>query len=290
MSAGGSFPSAFKLCRKEIDVMFPRSVRPIWVIALALATLPMAGPQPAAMAESDDLIEIGAPPVPAPLDTDTAAGLDNVVWMVPKGTQIARAPVFAPSSTFRAPGEGVDPPEGAHVVQNACGKESPADSDKIDVMGCWKIYRLDLEDDSAADYFPVTFKVQGTGRGDHGFVRVKGRNGSNTGHNVDWDPGADQSISSTREVGVQVTAGPVSVSNSFTSLKGRIHPYAGESVFHSSWMSPDSRHISRPGAAVQSAGINIWSVPQGGYPSFTWGGDAPNANNWEVWYESKWDW
>ena len=108
-------------------------------------------------------------------------------------------------------------------------------------------------------------------RGENRIVRVKGRNYQDVARNIDWDPGEDRPIGEP----VDLTFGVPPVTATMKAFPGTVHPYAGDHIFHSSWVSRD-QYGDAPRSTRQTAGVNKWKVERGGF--------LLENGNWEFWY------
>lgn len=95
-----------------------------------------------------------------------------------------------------------------------------------------------------------------------------------------WAPGADASYGDPKQVSVGISfgysqpgggwGGSASVSQTFQVFPGKIHPFAGNQLFHSSWVANGKG--AKAGETIESAGVNVWKVPNGQKPvDFTGG-------------------
>jgi hypothetical protein len=212
-----------------------------------------------------------AVPVAAP-DPDAAAGLDNLVWDPAPGTRLMTS-VPLPKRPVHF-GAQEAPGEGARVVSSYCPAQDDADKRVAQVQGCFRIWADGSDSDPDANYYYEDFQIRATGRGTTRLARVKGRSQQDLAQNIHNDPGSD------REVGeptpIEVGIGPVSVT--FTAYPGLIHPFAGNRVFHSSWVSKDRSGDSRR-ATRESAGVNQWRVPRNQF--------VMEAGSWQIWYHPE---
>ncbi len=256
----------------------PRRRRSILVVLVSSILVTTAvGPSGVATAEA-----------PSSADPDAAIGLDDLDWVPPVGSVMASggARQTVPLSASRLSGKEGRTMGNAEVKDSVepkysyCIDERPEVKDNVDARGCWEVARLGGgENDPNYDYYFHKFAVNGMALEGNRLHRVKGRNESGNGESVRWSPGADASYGDPTDVtvGVSIGYGGVSgsVSQTFRMYPGRLHPYAaGRSVFHSSWIANGSG--AKPNVTIESAGVNVWKVPQGQR--------IEEGANWFIWY------
>jgi hypothetical protein len=213
-------------------------------------------------------------------DPDAAAGLDNLDWAPAAGTLLTGG-----AGSGRPIAEaGVDVPKGSRTQASPDGRESthrvhnycpPQQSGRAYVTGrgCFDVFVDDAETDPSASYYYEEFYV--SGRAEHaGVTRVKGRNAQDMAENVKWDPGEDRPIGDA----VDVTVAVAPITATFKAHPGLIHPYIGQHIFHSSWVSRANRGDPPPSTRF-SAGVNLWKVKPGDFVTET--------GRWEVWFYPK---
>lgn len=222
-------------------------------------------------------------------DPDAAVGLDDSDWVPPVGSVMASggARQIVPLSASRPGGRERRTMGNAEIKDSVepqysyCTDERPEVKDNIDARGCWFVGKLGGgENDGFSDYYFHEFSVNGVARRGTTLHRVKGRNESANGENVRWSPGSDANYGDPTDVTVGVSIGyggaSGSVTRSFRMYPGRLHPYAaGRSVFHSSWIANNSG--AKPGVTIESAGINVWKIPQGQ--------QLKEDANWFIWFK-----
>ncbi len=162
--------------------------------------------------------------------------------------------------------------EGASLLHTYCPPQTDGRA-YFEGRGCFRVYADDTERDPSAAYYLETFQI-GVRASHAGLVRVKGRNAQDMGENVEWDPADDRPVGD--PVDVSFSVGPVS--GTFRAFPGLVHPFAGQHVYHSSWIAQDG-HGDAPPVSRHSGGVNKWKVPGGGFITET--------GNWTVWYHPK---
>ncbi|MGH9036116.1 MAG: hypothetical protein ACRD0O_10155 [Acidimicrobiia bacterium] len=257
----------------------PRRRRSI-LVGLVSSILVIAGAGPSGVATAE---------APSSPDPDAAVGLDDLDWVPPVGSVMASggAREMVPLSASRPSGKEGRTMGNAEVKDSVepqysyCIDERAEVKDNFDARGCWFVGKLGGgENDGFNDYYFHEFSVNGVARRGTTLHRVKGRNESTNGENVRWSPGSDANYGDPTDVSVGVSIGyggvSGSVSRSFRMYPGRLHPYAaGRSVFHSSWIANNSG--AKPGVTIESAGINVWKIPQGQ--------QLKEDANWFIWFK-----
>jgi len=215
-----------------------------------------------------------------------AAGLDDLDWVPPVGSVMSSGGEreIVPLGRSSAKGFSATQSSGAtgavEPQYSYCTREKPEDTEKVDAVGCWWVSRFGGgENDPSSDYYFHEFLVNGEARQGRRVHRVKGRNSSGNGESVRWSPGTESNFGEATDVTIGVSIGyggaTGGVSRTFRMHPGRLHPYAaGRSVYHSSWIANGSG--AKAGIPIESAGVNVWKIPQGQ-------GLSEDAN-WFVWH------
>lgn len=194
-----------------------------------------------------------------PRDSTTAGGR----WIPPPGSvRLATLPSGLPSVPVDTVGpftaqmseEGFGWRGRTTHLFSYCVYPSENDAKKADFKGCFGARRFDDEtDQDGKGYVGEGFSVFAIGKDGYRLHRVKGRAEQPAGEAVDWSPGADAEHGNAATVSVSAGWGGFGLSSSWNVYPGRIHPWSGRSVFHSSWLtegSPSKRSIEAVGAAV----------------------------------------
>jgi hypothetical protein len=211
-------------------------------------------------------------PVDGPVpDPDAAAGLDNFNWNPAPGTiRLQGVPDGRPVVPLADTARPESASDGDWVrVSDYCPHQA-ADRDLLDIRGCFTIFNDRSEVDPDHNVYKERFLVGTKPKRDTRLVRVKGRSFQRDARNVYWDPSRD------RDVGepTQITVGVSPITVTFSVSHGLVHPYAGERIFHSSWVSSDGYGQAR--VTQESGGVSEWRVPTGAMMF--------QEGNWEVWY------
>ncbi|MGH8973852.1 MAG: hypothetical protein ACRD0C_11700, partial [Acidimicrobiia bacterium] len=131
------------------------------------------------------------------------------------------------------------------------------DGEYADVKACFKARRFDNERDAQGrQYVGEGFKVFASGKDGWRLDRVKGRAEQPSGDAVDWAPTADEEHGNPATVTVSAGWNGSGLSSSWNLYPGRVHPWVGNQVFHSSWVNQAGGAPS--GRAVASVGAAVW--------------------------------
>jgi hypothetical protein len=223
--------------------------------------------------------------LPASLDPDAARGLDDPSWIPPPGSirvatlpsGLGALPVSAPGvfSAQEASGDAFAWRGHTTLFFGYCVMPPSSDRKYLDLKGCFKVRRLDDERDLAGhQYFGEGFDVFADGKNGWHLDRVKGRAEQPEGDAVDWAPGADAPHGTPAQVTVNAGWNGSGLSASWMVYPGRIHPWVGGRVFHSSWISQSGG--ASPGTSIQAVGATIWQFASNG----TAHGDTGMAETW----------
>ncbi len=139
---------------------------------------------------------------------------------------------------------------------------SENDAKKADLKGCFGARRFDDETDQDGNgYVGEGFSVFAIGKDGHRLHRVKGRAEQPAGEAIDWSPGADAEHGNPATVSVSAGWNGFGLSSSWNVYPGRIHPWSGRSVFHSSWLTEAGG--ARAGESIQALGAAVWQFGPG---------------------------
>lgn len=210
-----------------------------------------------------------ASPLDSPLpatDPDAAQGFDDHQWTPRSGSvRVATLPSGLGSVPVNVPHEfsaraADDDFEWQGQTTNLfvyCVRPSDQDARYAYLKACFKARRFDQEADTAGrQYVGEGFKVFASGRDGWRLDRVKGRAEQPSAKAVDWAPTADEEHGNAATVTVSAGWNGSGMSSSWNLYPGRMHPWVGEQVFHSSWVNQADGAPS--GRAVASVGATVW--------------------------------
>ncbi|MGH8998992.1 MAG: hypothetical protein ACRDY7_06325 [Acidimicrobiia bacterium] len=213
----------------------------------------------------------GATELPGPLpasDPDAARGFDDANWAPKPGSvrvvtlpsNLASVPLDMP------PGFSAQAADGDFHWQGRttnlfvyCVRPAERDRKKVDLKACFKARRFDEErDEQGHEYVGEGFKVFASGKDGWRLDRVKGRAEQPSGRAVDWGPSADEEHGNPSTVTVSAGWNGFGMSASWNLYPGRMHPWVGSRLFHSSWINQADGAPS--GYSVASVGVAVWQM------------------------------
>ncbi|HEY3239895.1 MAG TPA: hypothetical protein VGL92_10055 [Acidimicrobiia bacterium] len=143
-----------------------------------------------------------------------------------------------------------------------CVFPSKHDAKMADIKGCFSARRFDEDGDQDGNgYVGEGFRVFAQGKDGYRLHRVKGRAEQPAGEAVNWSPGSDADHGNPSTVTVSAGWNGSGLSTSWNVYPGRVHPWVGRSLFHSSWVTKAGGAPS--GNSIQAAGAAVWQLTPG---------------------------